>query len=575
MIVRMSRSLTRTMRSAPSDAEAEGHRLLVRAGYVRRVASGVYSFLPLGLRVLHRVEQVVREELDQAGCEELLLPALHPMELWERSGRARLIGGEALPAFVVEGRGGRFVLGPTHEEVVTATVAAEVDSHRQLPVVVYQVQTKFRDEPRPRFGLVRTREFVMADAYSFDADAAGMCRSYEVVFSAFERIFDRLGLDVVAVAAKAGAIGGEVNHEFMVPSPVGEDAFVRCGACGYAANTEAARTGRPARRADEEGWPEQPVEVPTPNASAIAEVVAVLAEAGWPVETGALLKAVALVAPDGAPTVALVPGDREVRVPEGYRLFDDADFARHPELEQGFIGPQGLAGRGVRVVADPLVAGRTWWAAGANRHDRHVVGLRLGRDFDVDEWVSIATVAGGDPCPECGAGLEVVRSVEVGHTFQLGLAYSSKIPGATFVDEAGAERPFWMGCYGIGVSRLPAVLAEACRDDRGLAWPEAVAPFDVHVVALGGATPTPVVEAAERIVAGLEAAGRSVLFDDRDASPGVKLHDADLIGMPWQVVVGHRGLERGVVEWRARSRDRGGEVALDQAPATLPGLLRR
>ena len=551
--MRMSRLLVRTLREAPADAEVASHQLLVRAGYIRRLASGVYTFLPLGLRVLHRVEQVIRQELDAVGCQELLLPALHPIELWEQSGRAALFGSDALPAMTVEARGGTFVLGPTHEEVVTVTVGAEVDSYRQLPVTVYQLQVKFRDEARPRFGLLRTRELVMADAYSFDVDKVAMQRSYQVVFDAYLRIFQRLGLDATPVEAESGAIGGDVNHEFMVPSAVGEDHFVRCSSCGYAANVEAALRG--------EGAATPPgavsADVPsleahhTPDRPGIDDVVRFFAERG--VTAADLLKSLAVIDGDGRPTLVVLAGDREARLPSGWRLFEDDDFAAHSSLVKGYIGPGGQQQHGIRVVADHGVRRPGAWITGANQLDSHLAGVVLDRDFTVDEWGSLVAVVTGDPCPRCGEPVDLVRSVEAGHTFQLGHKYSDVMPGSTFVAEDGSEARFSMGCYGMGVSRLLSVIAEEHHDDRGLAWPDQVAPYRVHLVALGAGRSPEVAAAADELYAELEAAGVEVLYDDRDVSPGVKFADADLLGLPVRLVVGAKGLARGVVEWRSRT----------------------
>jgi prolyl-tRNA synthetase len=441
--MRMSRLLLRTLREVPADAEVEGHALLVRGGYVRRLASGVYTFLPLGWRVLHNLERIVRQELDAAGMQEMLMPALSPVELWQQSGRAALFGQDALPAFTVEGRGGTFVLGPTHEEVVTVTVGAEVESYRQLPVTVYQVQTKFRDEARPRFGLLRTRELVMCDAYSFDPDNGSMHASYRSAVNAYVRIFERVSLDATPVEAQSGAIGGDVNHEFMVPSAVGEDHFVRCPSCGYAANVEAA-----------------------------------------------------------------------------------------------------VAGTG---------------------------GVGIG-DGTAEGAPGVTGVTDGGPCPRCGAAVELVRSVEAAHTFQLGLTYSSKMPGATFLDEQGIEAPFWMGCYGMGVSRLMGVVAEEHHDARGLVWPEAVAPFQVHLVAVGAGRAPGVATAVEGLYEALGAAGVEVLYDDRDLSAGVKFADADLLGVPVRVVVGAKGVAQGVAEWRNRRSGEERQVPLGEAAATVAGL---
>ena len=563
--VRMSRLFVRTLRDAPGDAEAVSHRLLVRAGYIRRLASGVYTYLPLGWRLLQNVQRVVREEMDAAGAQEMLMPILQPEEIWAQTGRLSTMEDIL---FRLEGKGGAFVLGPTHEEVVTATVAAEVDSYRDLPLNVYQIQFKYRDEPRPRFGLLRGREFIMKDAYSFDVSQDAMRVSYRVMFDAYCRIFERLGLSYTPVEAHAGTIGGDVNHEFMVPSPIGEDLFARCAACGYAANVEAAERGATApagavaQRSDEEL-----VEHHTPARPSIDLVVEFFADRG--LTAAAMLKCIALVDAEGAPVVALVPGDREVRVPAGLRPFTDTDFAAHPELVKGYLGPMNLQKQGVRVVADHGVKNAGPWVTGANRSDHHVTGAVLGRDFDVDEWASLATVASGDPCPRCDAPLELLRAVEAGHTFQLGLTYSEKISGANFSDEEGREQPFWMGCYGIGISRAPAVIAEQHHDDAGLIWPEEVAPFRVQLLALGAGRNPEVAEAADRVYAELAAAGATVLYDDRDVSPGVKFADADLMGMPTQLVVGGKGLARGVVERKRRSTGERDDVPIGEVVAAI------
>jgi len=577
----MSRLLLRTLREPPGDAEAASHQLLVRAGYIRRLASGVYTFLPLGLRVIHNLSRIVREEMDASGAQEILMPVLQPVELWQQTGR--LASMEDI-LFRVDGHGGKFVLGPTHEEVATSLVAAEVGSWRDLPLNLYQVQLKYRDEARPRFGLLRTREFVMKDAYSFDASKAAMQESYQLMFDAYCRIFERCGLDYTPVEADSGAIGGDVNHEFMVPSAIGEDMFARCPACTYAANLEAAVAGEVAAGGGEAGAGagggaggdaplEALVEHHTPDRPGIDLVVDFFTTRGRPLTAAGMLKCIALAGAGGEVVVALVPGDREVRVPAGLRPFEPADFAAHPELVKGYIGPMGLQSRCVTVLADPAVRRAGTWVTGANQADHHVTGAALGRDFTVDRWEPIATVAAGDPCPRCGRPLELVRAVEAGHTFQLGLTYSTKIPGATFSDEAGAEQPFWMGCYGIGVSRLCAVVAEQHHDDAGLAWPAEVTPYDLHLVSLASARNPEVAEVAEGIYAELAAGGTSVLYDDRDLSPGVKFADADLLGLPTQVVVGARGLARGVVERKERATGRRDELEVAGLAATLGGLV--
>lgn len=557
--------LLRTLRDAPADAEVASHQLLVRAGYIRRVASGVYTFLPLGQRVLARITEIVRTEMNRAGAQEILMPVLQPKELWEQSGRVEFLGPDGYSAFETECRGAVFVLGPTHEEVVTAAVSADVDSYRDLPLTVYQIQAKFRGEARPRYGLLRGREFMMKDAYSFDVDADGMKRSYQAQYDAYCTIFDRCGLPYTAVEAESGAIGGDVNHEFMVPSDIGEDHFARCTSCDYSANVEAARAG--ARVETPPGPAEELTEHHTPDRPGIDLVVEHFADRG--LTAAGMLKCIALLDADDRPVIVMVPGDREVLVPSGMRPFEPADFDRHPELVRGYIGPMGMQSRGVRVLADQAVASGGPWVTGANKADHHVSGATLGRDFEVDEFGAFASVAAGDPCPRCGQALELVRSVEAGHVFQLGLKYSSSMPGATFVDEAGEEKPFWMGCYGIGVSRLVAVIAEANHDDGGLVWPSQVAPFDVHLLTLGADRAPEVAEAAQGLYDRLTAAGVAVLYDDREASAGVKFADADLIGVPTQLIVGRKGVERAVVERKNRSTGDRDEVGLDSDAAMI------
>ena len=559
--MRQSQLLLQTLREPPGDAEATSHRLLARAGFIRRLASGIYSYLPLGLRSLQKVERVIREEMDAIGCQELLLPALHPEEVWEASGRSASMD-EVLMR--VNARAGRFVLGPTHEEVVTALVDAEVSSYRELPRNVYQIQTKFRDEARPRFGLLRVREFGMKDAYSFDTDAAAMRATYKQVYDAYRRIFDRCELPYTPVEALAGAIGGDVNHEFMVPSPIGEDRFAHCTRCDYAANIEAAATGDPDERGD---VPDEPLETHhTPGADTIEALVDFFAERG--VTAADCLKTMAATDPDDNVVVLLVPGDRDVRLGDLEPL-DDEGFAAHPDLTRGYLGPMGLQDQGVRVVADPLVRAGGPWVTGANRSEHHVTGATRDRDFTVDEWRPCATVADGDPCPRCDGELRVVQAVEAGHTFQLGTVYSAGPPGATYIDEDGAEQVMWMGCYGIGIGRTLAVVAEAHHDDRGLTWPREVAPYEVHLLALGADRNPDVAATADKLYVELTDAGVEVLYDDRDASPGVKFADADLIGVPTQLIVGGKGLSRGVVERKDRGSGERDELPLDEAVAVV------
>ena len=563
--MRMSRLLVRTLREAPADADAAGHTMLVRAGYVRRLASGIYTLLPLGQRVVSKIARIVREEQDRVGMQEIVMPVLSPFEIWEESGRSALFGQDALPVMMTEVRGDSFVLGPTHEEVVTRLVSGEIESYRQLPVTVYQVQTKFRDEARARSGLLRGREFTMSDAYSFDASKDQMVESYARAVEAYRAIFRRLEITAIPVEATAGAMGGEVNHEWMVPSPIGEDYFATCPGCSRAANIEVAT-----RRIDGAGADLVIVDVPapsavaTPGAATIEAVADMLSALG--VTPSRIMKSIACLDDTGRVSVILVPGDREARVPQGWHLFEDVDFAAHPQLVRGFIGPLGLSG--VRIVADEALRHAPHpFVTGANRTDEHLINVVVHRDLAPDEWGSFVVVESGDLCSNCGSEMVLERSVEAAHTFQLGLRYSTKMHNATFAAEDGTEQPFWMGCYGIGVTRLLAVLAEANHDEMGLAWPAAVAPYDVTVLALGAGRNAQVAEIADGAVAALESQGHSVLYDDRDVSPGIKFADADLIGIPLRVTVGAKGLERGICEVRDRRSGLTREVALEELAA--------
>jgi prolyl-tRNA synthetase len=559
--MRMSRLFLRTLRDDPSDAEVDSHRLLVRAGYIRKVASGFYSWLPLGVRVLQRVSEIVREEMDRAGAQEVLLPIAQPLELWERTGRDQSYG--PLMFKLEDRKGTGFALSPTAEELITTTVAGEYTSYRDLPVNLYQVNWKYRDELRPRFGLLRAREFLMKDAYSFDRDLAGLQAAYDAMFDAYGQVFSRCGLTFRAVKAQSGEIGGDTSQEFMAVAAVGEDAFVWCASCEYAANTEAAT-----RRPTSEG-PVPDVgprtSVHTPDLPGIDEVAKHLGTS-----PDLLLKSIAFDV-DGELGLAVVPGDREVnefaiqRALPGrtVRLYGDADFAAHPELPKGYIGPD-VAGAAI-VLADTSVRAPHGWVTGANETDHHTTDTVLGRDFTPTHWDEIAVVEPGDPCPSCGSALRIDRGIEVGHVFQLGTKYTEAL-GALYTDDAGEQHPMVMGCYGIGISRIVAAVAEEHHDDNGLTWPAALAPYDVHLLALGD-----VAQAAETLYSELRSAGYAVLYDDRDARPGVKFADADLLGVPVQLVVGTKGLARGVVERKVRSTGARDELALD---AVVPALAR-
>ena len=567
--MRLSELFARTLREAPADAEAPSHRLLLRAAFMRQLVSGVYTMLPLGLRTLRKVEDIVREEMDRAGAQEVRMPAIVPSEPWKATGRWQAYTAEQL-MFVLKDRTGRELgLGPTHEEVVTPLVAREYESYRDLPVNLYQIQWKYRDEARPRSGLLRAREFLMKDAYSFDRDLEGSLVSYGKMVEAYKAIFDRCGLEYRIVEADPGLIGGDVNHEFMAPAEVGEDLFVDCGSCEYAANLEAAAAAAPEEVTIEM---QDLALVHTPGRTTIRDVGELLG-----IEDGRMLKCL-IYEIGGVPTALLIPGDREVNegklrrlfAPAEVRMFEDADFERLGAIK-GFVGPQGL--EGVSIVADQSVRGAGNWVAGANKADHHATGVNRGRDFDVGRWEDLVVVVEDDPCPRCGAPLRIEGAIEVGHTFQLGTRYSKPLR-ATFVDEDGKNAPFEMGCYGIGVSRIVAAVAEQYNDEHGFVWPKAVAPFEVLVLVANNDDERVVAE-AERTYAELARSGVEVVIDDRGVAAGVKFNDADLIGFPVQVVVGRRGLDAGTADLKLRAGGEAAQVPLASAAAAAADLLSR
>ncbi len=579
MITRMSSLFLRTLREDPADAEVPSHKLLVRAGYVRRVAPGGFSWLPLGLRVLRNIERVVREEMDAMGAQEIQFPALLPREPYETTGRWTEYGDNVFR--LKDRKNADYMLGPTHEELFTLTVKGEYSSYKDYPVVLYQIQTKYRDEARPRAGILRGREFLMKDSYSFDLDDEGLSRSYLLHRDAYVRIFDRLGLKYVIVSAMSGAMGGSASEEFLAEAATGEDTFVRSTESDFAANVEAVRTPVP---------PAQPIEGKpaaqvhhTPDTPTIETLVAFLNEAdlGRRFTAADTLKNVLLKtrAPGEEKWELLavgVPGDREVDMkrleaaldPREVAILDEADFAANPFLVKGYIGPKALQENGVRYLVDPRVVTGTAWVTGADELDHHVVDLVCGRDFTPDGTIEAADVREGDPSPDGKGTLVAARGIEIGHIFQLGRKYSD----AFSLDALGADsKPIriTMGSYGIGVSRLVAVIAEQSHDEHGLVWPRGIAPADVHVV-IAGKDDT-IRAGGEKLAAELDAAGLTVLLDDRTAMPGVKFADADLIGVPTIVVVG-RGLAKGVVEVKDRRTGERTEVAADDAVRHLTEL---
>ncbi len=582
MITRLSQLFVRTLRDDPADAEVASHRWLVRAGYIRRAAPGVYSWLPLGIRVLHKVEQIVREEMDAMGAQEVRFPALLPRDPYEATGRWTEYG-ETL--FRLQDRKGvDMLLGPTHEEMFTLMVKDLYSSYKDLPLSLYQIQTKYRDEARPRAGILRGREFIMKDSYSFDVDDAGLEASYQQHREAYIRIFDRLGFDYVIVKAHSGAMGGSASEEFLAVLPAGEDTFVRSPG-GYAANVEAVET-LTTEPVDYAGVPETEV-LETPDTPTIATLVDLINDrfprGDRPWTAADTLKNVVLKVtdPDGKtrPLVIGVPGDREVDPkrleaalqPGVATPFEEDDFAKYPSLVKGYIGPQ-ILGRDseseIEYLVDPRVVVGTAWVTGANEQDRHVAHLVCGRDFTPDGIIDVAEVREGDPAPDGSGPLSLARGVEIGHIFQLGRKYAEALD-LKVLDQNGKLVTVTMGSYGLGVSRAVAAIAEATCDDKGLAWPLAVAPFHVQVLATGKGEE--LFGAAENLAGQLSDLGLDILYDDRKASPGVKFADSELLGMPIVVVVG-RGLADGVVEVRDRRSGERRDVPVADAVAAVKEL---
>ncbi|CAB4864667.1 MAG: proline--tRNA ligase [Actinobacteria bacterium] len=574
-MLKMSTLFLRTLRDDPADAEVASHRLLVRAGYIRRIAAGIYSWLPLGVITLRNIENVVRQEMDQAGFQEVHFPALLPREAYEATNRWEEYGPSLFR--LQDRKGADYLLGPTHEEMFTLMVKSEYSSYKDLPLSIYQIQTKYRDEARPRSGIIRGREFVMKDSYSFDVDDAGLDVSYQKHRDAYISCFNRLGMKYNIVKAVSGAMGGSKSEEFLAPCETGEDTYVLCPKCGYAANVEAMITT--VSPGDPSGVP--PLEeLDTPNTPTIDSLVAVMNEKFGSGYTAAdTLKNIMLVA-DGKAIAVLVPGDREVdlkRLQENLggvhelRVFEEADFVKHPSLVKGYIGPQDAKKSGITVYADPRIAPGTSWISGANKKDRHARNVVNGRDFTPDAYIEAAEVRAGDSCPECATPVVIDRAIEIGHIFQLGRKYAQAL-NLTVLDQNGKSQVVTMGSYGIGVSRAVAAIAEQTSDEIGLNWPQEIAPAKVHIVATGKEDLP--FDTALKLGTDLEAIGISVMLDDRrDASAGVKFKDAELIGIPVIVVVG-KALADGNVEIRLRRTGDKSEVALSGAVTAISTLLK-
>jgi len=570
----MSTLFLRTLRDDPADAEVASHRLLVRAGYIRRIAAGIYSWLPLGYITLRNIERIVREEMDNAGFQEVHFPAMLPKEPYEQTNRWNEYGPDLFR--LQDRKGGDYLLGPTHEEMFTLMVKGEYSSYKDLPVSLYQIQTKYRDETRPRSGIIRGREFVMKDSYSFDLTDEGLVESYQKHRAAYIKTFDRLGMKYNIVSAVAGAMGGSSSEEFLAPCSTGEDTYVLCEKCGYAANVEAMVT----KVAPVDASKVDAMEVmDTPKTPTIESLVALLNESFGGGYTGAsTLKNVMLMADDKAISV-LVPGDREVDLKRlqanlpgvsELRIFEEEDFAKFKGLVKGYIGPQDASKLGITVYADPRVAIGTSWVTGANIRDKHARNVVNGRDFTVTAYVEAAEIKKGDACPECQTPVIIDRAIEIGHIFQLGRKYAKAL-NLTVLDKDGKSQVVTMGSYGIGVSRAVAAIAEQTHDEIGLSWPIEVAPAKVHIVATGKEDLP--FDTAEKLALELEAKSMTVMLDDRrDASPGVKFKDAELIGNPIIVVVG-KALAEGNVEIRVRRSGEKSEVKVEAAVAAIVALL--
>lgn len=575
--MRMSRLFFQTLREAPADAEIISHQLSLRAALIHPIAAGIFDYLPLGLRVKHKIEQIMREEMDAIGGQEVTLPMVHPADLWRQSGRWQAIGDDM--ARFKDRNGRDYCLGMTHEEIMAEVAQAKVSSYRQLPFILYQIQTKFRDEPRPRGGLIRVREFTMKDAYTFDRDFAGLDVVYPLMYQAYFNIFRRSGLEVVAVESDTGMMGGTMAHEFMALTPVGEDTLLICDACGYSANRQIAVFRKPAPA---NAAPAPLAEVYTPNATTIAALADFLGIAQAETAKAVFLMA-ELDAEDGGTyeqfVFAVVRGDMELNETKltnalkARRLRPATiDEIRAVGAEPGYGSPLGIDRERATVVVDDLVAASPNLVAGANRPEYHVRNVNYGRDFEADLVVDIVAASDGYACPRCGAPLRTVRGVEVGNIFKLGTLYSIAM-GATYLDENGETKPIVMGSYGIGSGRLMACVIEHHNDENGIQWPITIAPYQVMIVGLGNEKSPEVIAAADQIYRDLQAAGVEVLYDDRDERAGVKFNDADLLGIPLRLTVGGKGLKAGALELKLRRSGEVREIALDGLVAAVQTII--
>ena len=572
--MRWSQSFIPTMKEIPADAEIPSHQLMLRAGLIRQLMAGAYTYLPLGKRALRKAEAIVREEMDKAGAVEMTMPVLHPVELWERTGRVDAFGSVLIHLQVKRGdREVPLVLGPTHEEVITDLMAHHISSYRQLPLTLYQIQLKFRNEERPRFGVLRTSEFLMKDAYSFGATLEQLDESYQKMYNAYCRIFARCGLKYLPVEAESGPIGGDASHEFMIPADNGEDRIVHCSHCNYAANLERADTGRTSYIPSD--LPQNAPaleEVHTPDVTSIEQVGTFLKR-----PANQFIKTLIYLA-DEEPVAVLIRGDHEANEAkirralkaETIALADDNTIRTVTGAPVGFAGPIGLE---CKRLADHDIASMSHAVSGANKGDHHYTGVTIGRDFPLKETFDLRMAAASDPCPKCGTPLELVHGIEVGHVFKLGTKYSEAL-GASFLDEHEQRHPLIMGCYGIGVNRILAGLAETSYDEDGLIWPLSIAPFEVELISLAGKKDPETKIAADKLYQQFREAGVDVLYDDRELRPGVKFKDADLIGIPLRVVVGSKGLQAGEIEVKWRTADEAEKIPVAEILIAVQQLLK-
>ena len=565
--MKMSRLYAPTLKEDPAEAELASHRLLLRAGMIRKEAAGLYTYLPLAWRAIRKIEDIVRDEMDSHDAQELMMPIMVDAEFWRESGRIDAYGKELVRFDDRHGR--EFVLGPTHEETITALVRNELRSYKQLPVNLYHIQDKFRDEFRPRYGLMRGREFIMKDAYSFSATQESLQEEYDKMKEAYANICVRCGVHALPVVADSGEIGGDTSVEFMALADAGEASLVYCDDCGFAADDEAASTKVSVTEGPGNGTLEK---VETPGLGTIEAVAEFF---GFP--KNGTRKSLALIDSEGKPVVAIVPGDHELNeckaehvFGKGYRMMTDEELEKFG-LFKGFIGPVHLPA-GIKLVCDSSLKESKSWACGANEVDYHFTGACPDRDFKVDEWADLVTVLAGDPCPHCGKPLSAARGIEVSQVFQLGTKYSEAM-GATFMDEDGKEKPLIMGCYGVGVSRTLAAIVEQHNDENGIIWPVSVAPYEVSVIPLDPKKED-CAKATDRLVQELLDAGLDVVVDDRDERPGFKFADNDLMGFPYQVVLGKRGLKNGTFELKDRATGEREDISIDEAATIVAARVR-